>query len=496
MNLRVPKPASTALYGLSILIYFLRLSGGGIHTGFSHDDLMNMYRAWVEPLPRLVSDNLCFFLFPSSYRPFGGLFYHLFFNGFGFNPVPFRLLILLFLLANIYLTYAFVRRLTASSEVAVITALLHCYHVSFMPLYRNTGTCYDIFCFFFYLAAFLYYIRIRQQGRLLRPIEQLAFLGLLVCALNAKEIAVTLPVLIGVYEALYYPPLAYRPRSLTSWVSWLYGNGRVMCWGILIDVAFLSGKVYGTNGIGRQGGYITAVSLHKYIHSLQHDLNEIFFTYGTSVFRDRNLALLLLGALLVAWRSKSVSFRFSLLFWQIGVLPVAFIPSRGIYAVYIPLVGFAACAAIAWVKVRDLFSSRVCRMPPALAFLLLVFVMASFYHMKGADRLIGMDIQAAQISSVINGLRTTLPSARKGARMLFLKDPFDNVPNAVWASYFITHLLYRDNTIELDHIALMPPYDYIFTVEQGRLVLVSPRNESSRRYSPDRRPETPGSQER
>jgi hypothetical protein len=453
---------------------------------------MNMYRAWVEPLPRLLSDNLCFFLFPSSYRPFGGLFYHLFFNAFGFNPVPFRLLILVFLLANIYLTYAFVRRLTASSETAAVAALLHCYHVSFMPLYRNTGTCYDIFCFFFYLAAFLYYVRIRQQGRLLRPIEQAAFLGLFVCALNAKEIAVTLPVLIGVYEASYYPPPAYRPRLLTSWISWLYGNGRLMCWGIVIDLAFLLGKVYGTNGIGRQGGYLAAVSPHKYIHSLQHDLNEVFFTYGTSLLRDRNLVLLLLVALLIAWRSKSVPFRFSLLFWLIGVLPVAFIPSRGIYAVYIPLVGFAACAAIVWVKVRNLFSSRVCRTPPALAFLLLVFVMASFHIRKGADHLTWMDIQAAQISSVIDRLRATLPSAKKGARMLFLKDPFDNVPNAVWASAFIVHLLYRDNTIELDHIALMRPYDYIFTVEQKRLVLVSPPNESSRRYSPDRRPETRG----
>jgi hypothetical protein len=269
-----------------------------------------------------------------------------------------------------------------------------------------------------------------------------------------------------------------------------------MCWGILIDLAFLLGKVYGANGIGRQGAYLTALSFHKYIHSLQHDLNEVFFTYGTSVLRDRNLVLLLLVALLIAWRSQSVSFRFSLLFWLIGVLPVAFIPSRGIYAVYIPLVGFAACVAMVWVKVRDLFSSRVCRTPPALAFLLLVFVMASFYQVKGADHLTWMDTQAAQISSVIDRLRTILPSARKGARMLFLKDPFDNVPNALWASVFIAHLLYRDNTIELDRIAVRPPYDYMFTVEQGRLVLISPPNESSRRYPPDRRPEIPGSPER
>ena len=440
---------------------------------------MNMYRAWAEPLPRLAADNFCFFLFPSSYRPFGGLFYHIFFNAFGFNPVPFRLCMLLFLLANIYLTYAFVRFLTASGETAAVAALLHCYHVHFMPLYRDTGTCYDIFCFFFYITAFLYYIRIRQQHRLLRPVEQLGFLSLLICALNAKEIAVTLPVLIGVYEALYYPPPSRRPRQL---ISWLAGNGRLMCWGLVINLAFVWGKVYGANGIGRPSGYVTVVSPTSYIHSLQHDLNEVFFTYGTSVLRDRNLVLFLLVVLSVAWCLKSASFRFSVLFWLIGVLPVAFIRPRGIYAIYIPLVGLAMCLAIVLVKGRDLFSSRIFRIPPALAFLLLIFAMASLFYSQGADKSTVTDIQAGQINSVIIQLRTALPEPRRGARMLFLTDPFDRVPNGGWAIVFVTHLLYRDNTIELDRLASMPlkpdaagmrRYDYIFTVDRERLVLIS-----------------------
>ena len=365
MNLRL-------LYGGCIVIYFLWLSGGGIHTGFSHDHLMNMYRAWGEPLPRLITDNLCFFLFPSSYRPLGGLFYHLFFNAFGFNPVPFRICILVFLLANIYLTYAFVRRLTASREVATVTALLCCYHVNFNALYRNTGTCYDVFCFFFYIIAFLYYLRIRQQGRFLSPLEQLGFLGLLICALNAKEIAVTLPVLIGVYEVLYHA----RPYGPRAFITWLTQNGGLLCWGILVDLVFIIGKVYAPNGTGHLGGYAIVVSLTSYIHSLQHDLNEVLFTYGTSILRDPNLVLLLLAVLLIAWHCKSAAVRFSLLFWLIGILPVAFIRPRDMYAIYIPLTGFAMGCAILLVKVRYLFNSRVLRTPPALAFLALAFAMA------------------------------------------------------------------------------------------------------------------------
>ena len=95
-----------------------------------------------------------------------------------------------------------------------------------------------------------------------------------------------------------------------------------------------------------------------------------------------------------------------------------------------------------------------------------------------------------RIMSTIDQLRTALPIARKGAHMLFLPDPFENLLNGGWATFFITHLLYRDKTIEADRLAGMPRrpdaryllrYDYIFTTEQERLALVSPLHVSSRR---------------
>jgi|HubBroStandDraft_1064217.scaffolds.fasta_scaffold45533_1 hypothetical protein len=484
---------------LAIAVYFFILSDGGLRTGFSHDDLMNMWRAWQDPLPHILKENLFFFLYPSDYRPLGTLFYHVFYNAFGLDPMPYRVGMLVFLLANIYLVYAFARRISQSREIGAVTALLHAYHTGFTPLYRNTGTCYDILCCFFYLSALVWYLRIRQQDRLLRPVEQIGILSLLICALDAKEIAVTLPVLIGVYELLYHPPSGYKPRIL---ISWLLRDASVACWGMLIDLAFIFGKIYRTNGIGHTTAeYTVRINLVAFMQGMRHDLDEVFITWGTDVFRPRNLAILLLLLFLFAWRSRLAYFRFALLFWLVGVLPVEFLPSRSIYAIYIPLAGFDLCAATLFIETRDWLWRGAQRLAPLpdllglrqiLTFVVLLLLLSRIYYLKGAKLDNWEYQQSRQIGSILDSLRNQLPTAKKGAHMLFLKDPFEKVPGTEWATAFVTQLFYRDNGIHPDRLwkmreppdaAQMRQYDYIFTVvvapdganSQEKLVLLAPR---------------------
>ena len=476
---------------LAIAVYFFYFTDGGLHAGFSHDDLMNMWHAWQDPLPHILKEILFFFLYPLDYRPMGALFYHVFFNAFGLDPLPYRLGMLAFLLANIYLVYAFARLISQSREIGGVTALLHAYRGGFTPLYRNTGTCYDIICCFFYLLTFVLYLRLRQQDRLLRPMEQIGILGLLICALDAKEIAVTLPVLIGVYEMLYHPPRGYKPRML---ISWLVREGSVAGCGVLFDLAFIIGKIYWTNGVGRtSAAYKVSISLATFMRVMQHDLDEVFITWGTDVFRTRNLAILLLLLFLFAWRSRLVHFRFALLFWLIGVLPVEFIPMRSIYAIYIPLVGFDVCAATLIIETRDWLwcgMRRLAHFPDLsglrqiLTFVVLLVVLSRIYYLKGAKIDDEWAQQSRQIGSVINALRVQLPTAKKGAHMLFMKDPFEKVSGVEWATVFVTHLLYRDKGIQPDRLWKMPEppdaahmkqYDYIFTVDEEKLVMLAPR---------------------
>ncbi len=487
-------PVTFVSAALAIAIYFFYFTGGGLRTGFSHDDLMNVWRAWQDPLPHILKENLFFFLYPTNYRPMGSLFYHIFFNAFGLDPLPYRLCLLALLLTNIYLVYSFARRISQSREIGGVTALLHAFHPSFAPLYRNTGTCYDIICCSFYLSALVWYLRIRQQGRLLRRAEYLGILALLICALDAKEMAVTLPVLIGVYEMLYHPPPEYKPRIL---IWWLAREGGVACWGAIIDLAFIVRKIYWTGGIGRMGPYRVGIGVFAFMHGLRHDLDEVFITWGTDVFRERNVAILLLLLFLFAWRSRLVYFRFALLFWLIGVLPVGFLPLRSIYAVYIPLAGFDFCMAILFIEMREWLWSGVRRLVhlpdlpglrQVLTFIVLLLALARIYYVKGAKLESGHDQQSRQIGSVIDALRAQLPRAKKGAHMLFLKDPFEKHLGADLATAFITQLLYRDTSIEADRLWQMPEppdaarmkqYDYIFTTtvtkDGEKLVMLAPR---------------------
>jgi len=108
-----------------------------------------------------------------------------------------NLVCFLFLCANICLTYGFARRLTGSREVAALACLLHAYHGSSAGLAYNSGTCFDTFCFFFYMGALTYYISIRRRGGSPRLWQIALLLCLYVAALDAKEMAVTLPVILG-----------------------------------------------------------------------------------------------------------------------------------------------------------------------------------------------------------------------------------------------------------------------------------------------------------
>ncbi len=216
---RVPEHRLCARTVFAVLVaagigaYMLLFAGGGLRADFTNDDLMNMYGGWRQPLWRHLRDIVLFFDVSPTYRPVGSLFYSLMFDCFGFTAFPFRVACYSLLLANLWLAYALVRRLANSREIALLTVLLHAYHGWFWPLYVNTGTCYDLLCFFFYAGAFLYYLRAREGHSPLRWWQIAIWSCLYILCLNSKEMAVSLPLVIASYELLSHPPGAWRPSS-------------------------------------------------------------------------------------------------------------------------------------------------------------------------------------------------------------------------------------------------------------------------------------------
>ena len=106
------------------------------------------------------------------------------------------------LVASIPLVYYLSRRLASSRSIAFLAVLALCYHPRLAGLVFVGAFIYDVLCGFFYFAALAYYVNIRERGASLRPLQLLGFLALYVMALNCKEMAVTLPVIVLIYEFL------------------------------------------------------------------------------------------------------------------------------------------------------------------------------------------------------------------------------------------------------------------------------------------------------
>ena len=175
---------------LAIAGIFLGFAGDGLRAYFTPDEMMNFYGAWFRPLAE-------------SRRPVGDLIYRGIFAAAGLNPLPYRMVCYALLAANLGLLYALCRRLSGSPEVGALACLLGAYHAHLADLYYSSDTLYDLLYFFFYFSALLLYIALRRRGWY----WQLLILALYLLAMGSKEMAVTLPVFLFLYDLIYDPPV-------------------------------------------------------------------------------------------------------------------------------------------------------------------------------------------------------------------------------------------------------------------------------------------------
>jgi hypothetical protein len=95
-------------------------------------------------------------------------------------------------------------------------------------LFYNTGAIYDILAVCLFFLILLWYLRIRQAGRRPSALQTAGLAGLYIAALNATEIAVSLPVAILLYELIWTRSLRWshdmRTGLLllvpTAWYAW------------------------------------------------------------------------------------------------------------------------------------------------------------------------------------------------------------------------------------------------------------------------------------
>jgi len=479
------KSLRLALLLVVLIAWFFRFTWHGLTVDFYSDDLMNLHeallglRGWRAALA---------VLWPLTHmnRPLGELYYDAVYKCFGLDPLAFRVVSYLFMALNLVLAFLLARRLAFSTEVAFLTTLFWCYHHRLTDIYFNNGTVYDVICFTFYAAALWYYVGIRQSGRDLRWYQAVVVVLLFSAALNAKEVAATLPVILIIFEIVYACPTGRRPWRSSGALSAILAT--LVLAGIAAvvkpgpDSDFYGNPAYRQNFAWLQyltnnGRFLDDLTLHR------HGFFSPALTVGV-----------LVAVAILSLISRRKHLIFAALFAIVTPLPVSFIPARGFYSVYIAYFGWALLAAGWIVLARDclwrlLVTRAGLRSPARLRAVVpiatAVALMFAFIRWQKRDPIVfdtnfRKDAARERIRLTILDLQRVRPCPPRGGRVLFLHDRW---PAGQYGAVFAARLVCNDPDLAVDLAWILEDYhkpidaskyNYVIDYRDGQIVVGSP----------------------
>jgi hypothetical protein len=332
-----PPPWAIDLMCVAVLvIYFLHFALPALGGHLNDDEMPELYRYWHYGALKWIWANLCFW---TESRPGGVAYYAPLYHLFGLAPEPYRLVQIVILAASIPLLYHLAKSLSASRPVAFLAVLALCYHPRLISLVFVGSFSYDVLCGVFYFVALAYYIHIRETVAHLRPLQMLGFLALYVCALDFKEMAVTLPVIVLIYEFLKTP----RWSDWKQFIQWVRSSAVPALVAGLLTVLYIYGRTYGPNATTMWRGYRPHYSWSSFLKSNAHFVSELVYYPGFPTHVMSKAALIALWAFvfLYAFLRRDRALRL-MAFWIVIVpLPLAFIGIRSGGHLYLPLFGWA-----------------------------------------------------------------------------------------------------------------------------------------------------------
>jgi hypothetical protein len=325
---------------VTVLIgYFLHFALPAVNGGFAQDEPMNMYFYWYPGVSKCLWANVWFWT--NFYRPAGALYYLPLYHFFALNPEPYRIVQIGIVAASIPIIYWLCRLLTTSRWVAFLGAMIVCYHADLANLVFRGSYIYDALCGLFYLAALAYYIHVREKGINLRPLQLTIFLLLCIFALNAKEMAVTLPVIVLIYEVLKWRRVAESGLFLRQ--NWRSAVPSLVAG--LLTAVYIYGKTQGSEPLVQAEAYRPQYSWRTFLESNAQFVSELRFHHRPLV----PVALLLLWSAVFIYAFLRRDRTLQLMsFWVVLVpLPIAFIrPIRGGGCLWLLLFGWAIILAM------------------------------------------------------------------------------------------------------------------------------------------------------
>src|SRR5436190_2788695 len=507
---RTFRGATFDVIGVTVLIaYFLHFALPALSGGFREDEMMNLGICWCAGALKSLLANIIFwklFLCPGDalyylplylYRPGGAVYYLPLYHFFGLDPLPYRIAQIGILAASIPLVYYLSRRLASSRSIAFLAVLALCYRPRLAGLVFVGAFIYDVLCGFLYFAALAFYLHIREKDASLRPLQLVGFLVLYVCALNCKEMAVTLPVIILIYEFLK-SPVWPDAKAFLRWIR-LYASASLIAG--LLTVFYIYGKIHGSDSLASLDPYRPTYSWHTFTASNAKFVSELLFA-GHSITPT---ILLLLWALVFIYAFIRRDRMLQLMaFWIVIVpLPVAFIfPVRGDASLYLLLFGWAMIFA----KIMFDFITLVSKflvllgnraLPTAtgaitrdvsrkaslragfriVATLLVAFALAAFTQKENQRLRVPWLNVGGKTSHVIHTFRSLNLRPLHGSSILLLMK--ENLFQNKWNVFFIASLVWNDHSLRItvENVNELTPQqqaeaDYIISVSEFRADVV------------------------
>jgi hypothetical protein len=450
---------TTLLYILPPMILFVLCLPPYWHSFFYYDDFNCFYLAQQEGGGSILGHVLN--PFSNYFRPLYMLFYWVFWKIFFFAPLPYHIFSWSLHLVNLVLIFCLLQMVSGSAYAAGLIAILYSYQLTFREIYFNFACLGEPLCALLMLAGLLLYFSRKESLAGLMGCYILFFL-----ALKTKEMAVTMPVILCLYELmvkgdnlrglLSRADISRRRETL----KWLRGLGLRLLIPSVLTVLYLAIKVH---DLGRLVSDAMPYSkTHPYFLDFSADslLNGCAW-YG-NVLSGWNLDpavwlilwLGLAGGLL--WRRNRWG-----LFW-LAFIFVSFVPVIGLanrrlpYYWYIPFLGVAGLASLLVARLQMVMAARFSRRVCVLVGVLLVLAVSFFQwrHQRAITRnqMIWVDGVTAENRRFVQSLRT-LPVPPKGSQIYFESLPryFDGT-----SARSSVQVLFRDTSLNASILSPCP----------------------------------------
>ncbi len=438
-------------YAAAVLIYFLAMADGGLRAGITTDDIYNLSAHCNQTAGAILKSIVLYF--SPAYRPLGSLFYCPIFGLFGLNPAPYRAICFFLLAVNIGIMACFVRVVTQSSGVMLTATLIGCFHPRFVELYWNTGTIYEILCCGFFYGALWCYVRLRRSEARVPLWQWVVVLALYLAALDAKEMAVAIPLLMLAYEAIY---MAGGLRaSLRRWYPALTAT--------LMAIPYVIGKMSAASPLAQFERYRPELSFERLVSTAGTYFGNLFYTRP---WPPPAVASAVGGALLLAALLRSRHMLFAWCIAVISYMPIAFIVPRTAFVLYIPFLGVAMYVALVIHRITAIGRGSE-PLRQAIIFAVLLILLLRAHRVQRHRMYGGLIYRQPAIRSILSELDRVKPQIPRGARILFLNDPLRQGDGI---AVLLMRLYFRDQELEVTHeFERERPYDVIFNWQNGDL---------------------------